>query len=253
MRRNFFFPARSKNSLGLLKSNLFARIVHTDAIDFHSALFDEPPGFAFRRCELPFSRAARRVSSAGLAGNRSNISASRGCLTVTEDALEIVGGFARGFFAVEAGDDLLREAHFHIHRMRCAACDFFLQRGNLARRAVSDEVVVGPHELIGDGHELAKDFARRLGDADVVAEALGHFALAVEADEDRHGERYFGGQAVLALDVAVDQNIEFLLGGADLDVGFEGDRVVGGEQRIEELVNRDGLGYTASRRQLGRG
>jgi len=63
-----------------------------------------------------------------------------------------------------------------------------LERGDLLRGAVGDEFVVGPHEVVGNGHDLAEHVGGRLGDADVVAEAFGHFALAVEADEDGHGE-----------------------------------------------------------------
>ena len=48
-------------------------------------------------------------------------------------------------------------------------------------------------------------------------------------------------QAVFALDFAVDEQIEFLFGGAEFDVGFQSDGVVGGEQRIEQLVHGDGL------------
>ena len=47
--------------------------------------------------------------------------------------------------------------------------------------------------------------------------------------------------AVLALDFAADQQIEFLFGGAEFDVGIYFDGVVGDEQRIKQLVHRDRL------------
>ena len=38
----------------------------------------------------------------------------------------------------------------------------------------------------------------------------------------------------------MDEQVEFLLGGAKLDVGLEHHGVVGREERIEQLVDRDG-------------
>ena len=49
-----------------------------------------------------------------------------------------------------------------------------------------------------------------------------------------------GFLAVFALDVAADEQIKFLLGGAEFDVGFERHRVVGLQQRIEKFVDGDG-------------
>ena len=137
-----------------------------------------------------------------------------GRLAVAEDALEIFGGFAGGVGAVEAGDDLFGEAHFGVHGMESAGGDFVLERGDLLRGAVGGEFVVGPHEVVGDGHDFAEHVGGRLGDTDVVAEALGHFALAIEADEDGHGENGLTGQTVFTLDFAVNEEIEFLFGGA---------------------------------------
>ena len=88
------------------------------------------------------------------------------------------------------------------------------ERGDLLRGAVGDEFVVEPHQFVGDGHDFAEHVGGRLGDADVVAEALGHFALAVEANENGHGENGLARETVFALDFAVNEEIEFLLGGA---------------------------------------
>ena len=95
---------------------------------------------------------------------------------------------------------------------------------------IGEQIVVGPHQLVGDGHELAEHLRGRLGDADVIAQALGHFAHAVGADQNGHGERDLRLLAVFALDFAAHQQIEFLLGGAELDVGLENDGVVGLQQ-----------------------
>ena len=103
---------------------------------------------------------------------------SRG-LAVAEDALEIFGGFAGGFSTVKAGNDFLGEAHLDVHRMRSAVGDFFFECGGFGGSTVGDEVEIGPHEIVGYGHDFAEDFGGGLGDANVVAEAFGHLALAV--------------------------------------------------------------------------
>ena len=131
--------------------------------------------------------------------------------------------------------------------MQHAHADFFLQADDHRRGEIGEQFVVGPHQLVGDGHQLAEHLLGRFGDADVVAQALGHFALAVEPDEDGHGQHDLRWLAVFALDVAADQQIEFLLGGAEFDIGFESHGVVSLQQRIEQLV--DGDGQIAARRE----
>src|SRR6476646_12258106 len=120
--KKFSLTGAKQKLAGHAQVNVFARIVHADPVDFHAALFDEPPGFAFRWRELPFNEQRDEFLRRAL-WNPPNFRFRR-CLTVSEDALKIVGGLARGLFAVEAGDALLSEPHFHIHRPRSAACDF---------------------------------------------------------------------------------------------------------------------------------
>ena len=73
---------------------------------------------------------------------------------------------------------------------------------------------------------------------------------AVGAHQDGHGQRDLRFLAVFALDVAADQQIEFLLGGAELDVGLQRDRVVGLQQRIEQFVHGDGLIVVQTRAEV---
>src|SRR5205809_4692686 len=72
--------------------------------------------------------------------------------------------------------------------MQFAPSHFLLQRHDFVRRAIGEQFVVRPHQLVGNGHHLAKNFAGGFSDADVIAEAFGHFALAIETDKNRHGE-----------------------------------------------------------------
>ena len=64
---------------------------------------------------------------------------------------------------------------------------------------------------------------------------------AIEADENRHGENDLRRKAVFALNIAVDEEIEFLLGGTEFDVGLERNSVVGGKQRVKKFVDGNGL------------
>ena len=157
------------------------------------------------------------------------------------NVLEIFGGFAGGVCTVEAGDDFLCEAHFCVHGMQLTTGDFLFQRCDFLGRAVGHQLVVRPHQFVGNGHYFSEDFAGGLGDADVVAEALGHFAVAVETHENGHRQRHFRGQAVFALDVAVHEQIKFLLSRTDFDIRLENDGVVRRQQWIQEFVDGNGL------------
>ena len=58
-----------------------------------------------------------------------------------------------------------------------------------------------------------------LGDADVVVERLRHLVDAVEAFEQRQRQDALRLLAVMPLQLAADQQVELLVGAAQLDVG----------------------------------
>src|SRR5205814_7632009 len=82
---------------------------------------------------------------------------------------------------------------------------------------------------------------RRLGDADVVAERLGHLLPAVEALEQRHGDNALRLLPEILLQLAADEKVELLVGTAKLDVRLHRHGVVALHERIEQLVHRDRL------------
>ncbi len=45
--KEFFLSGAEQKLGGLAQVNVFAGIVHTNAIDFHSTLFDKPPSLRF--------------------------------------------------------------------------------------------------------------------------------------------------------------------------------------------------------------
>ncbi len=114
-------------------------------------------------------------------------------------------------------------------------------RTELGRRglAPSSSEYQDASALVGDAERLAVHLVRRVGHADVVAERLRHLALAVGPGEDRHRQDGLLGDPVRALDVAREQQVELLIGAAELDVGLDRHRVVALQQRIEQLEDRD--------------
>ena len=82
-------------------------------------------------------------------------------------------------------------------------------------------------------------FARRLGNPDVVPEALAHLPLAIEPYENRHGHDDLRRQPVLALDFAVNQDVELLVRCAQFDIRLQHHCVVSRTQGIQKLMNGD--------------
>ena len=126
-------------------------------------------------------------------------------------------------------------------------------------RSTASSVEPRVHRLVGQRQRAPVHLARRLGDADVVAQRLRHLLHAVDPGQDRHGQHGLLGLAVGALDVAREQQVEGLVGAAELDVGAHGHRVVALHERIEQLEDRDrrprgpALGEVVALEQLGDG
>src|ERR1043165_7396868 len=115
----------------------------------------------------------------------------------------------------------------------------FLPLPDRRERLEGEQLDVAPHQLVRNRHQLAEDLLRRLGDADIVAERLGHLLLAVQALEQRHGDDALRLLAPGPLQLPPHQEIELLVGPAELYVGLHRDRVVSLHQRVEQLVHRD--------------
>ena len=119
------------------------------------------------------------------------------------------------------------------------------RRDNVLRqRGRHPEPVV--HELVGDGHGFAELLCGGVGDADVVAEGLGHFLRAVGADEDGHDHHNLRRLALGFLEVAADEVVEGLVRSAKFDVRFDHHGVPALHERVHELVDVDRLaGFVA--------
>ncbi|EKE16755.1 MAG: hypothetical protein ACD_10C00820G0001 [uncultured bacterium] len=118
---------------------------------------------------------------------------------------------------------------------------FFAPFGDGRQTFEGEQFQIAPHQFVGDGHQFAEHVLRRIGDADVVAQRFGHFVDAVQPFQQRHGEHALRRLAKMLLQFAPHQQIEFLVGAAQLDVRPERHGVIALHQRIDEFVDGDGL------------
>ena len=91
--------------------------------------------------------------------------------------------------------------------------------GELVGVQLSQKLSIDGDKLVGDRHRLPVHILGRVGDADVVAQALAHLLDAVGADEERHEEHLLGTLPFDLLKLAPEQVVEALVGAPELDVG----------------------------------
>ena len=154
---------------------------------------------------------------------------------------EDVGRLVRGLLAMELGHQFIRQLLLQIHRID----RIFLQAAfyvlELGVGDIRQALEIGHHEVVGKGHSLAVHIAGRLVDANVVPEALAHLLHAVGAGQQRHQEALLRALAHLLLEIPPDQQVEPLVGAPELDVGLDHHRVIGLEQRVQQLRDGDWL------------
>ena len=125
--------------------------------------------------------------------------------------------------------------------MERSAGDLCLHRLDLDDGEIREQQVIPPHQRVADRHQLAEHLAGRVGDADVVAKALGHLLDAVESLEQRRRHHDLRRQVEGRHDVASDVEVEELIGAAQLDVRSQRHRIERLHQRIQKLVDGDRL------------
>jgi hypothetical protein len=163
--------------------------------------------------------------------------------------VELVASGFRRVLRMEARDDLHREHHLRVARI-AAFVARAVQCGDLAFGTQRYELEIAPHQHVGDRHQLAEHLRRRFGDADVVVERLRHLVDAVQSFEQRQRQDALRLLTVMALQLAPDEQVEFLVRAAQLDVGLQRDGVVALRERIQELVNGDWLLFRVPFREV---
>ena len=186
-----------------------------------------------RAAAAPRSARRRRRRRAAPAGGprrrrrtrRSATSSGARCSTRTRS--KCASAPLRRLGAVEARDDRPRERALGVARRRRP------RAAALERRSRSNHVAIASS---GTRSVLAVHLLGRLGDADVVAQRLRHLLARRRCPAGSACVRTTcSGLPVGALDVAAEQQVELLVGAAELDVGAHRHRVVALQQRIEQL------------------
>jgi hypothetical protein len=130
------------------------------------------------------------------------------------DAVERLFGCRCGCRAVEPFHEPARKRALRIARAQIDG-----------RVAVEQQRVPIGESRVRDAQCLAIDVSRGLGYADVVVKRLRHLLLAIGSDEQPEREDHLLRLAVGPLDVPAEQEVELLVGGAELDVGPDADRI----------------------------
>ena len=88
-----------------------------------------------------------------------------GCNFLLKSSLEVISrGFSCGI-AVKTCDQFCGERFFSIHRMNRAAVHLRMESLNCIHLPIAEQLIVAPHEDIGDRHYLAKHVVRCIGNA----------------------------------------------------------------------------------------
>jgi hypothetical protein len=139
---------------------------------------------------------------------------------------------------VELGD-LPRQAALDVPSRRAALGRLGDELLHLVGAQIGGQAQVLRHQMVRDPHQLAELLLRRVVQVDAVVQALGHLLDAVGAAQQRHGHHDLAGLTAGALQLAAEQQVEGLVGAAQLDVGLDGHRVHALHERVEELDQRD--------------
>ena len=191
-------------------------VLDRHAVDLEAAPFDEAPSVRRARDQIRLLRDLRSEHRVFGAMNRHLGHALRRCAGFASfEFCERSVGVRR---RMKARCDLKRKRNFRVAWIHGFGRAFRFHRRNISDRFERKQVVVIPHQLVGNRHHFAEDFARRFGEADVVVFRLTHLLRAIETDEKRHRQNALLLLPVLRLQRAAHEQIEFLVGAAELDI-----------------------------------
>ena len=124
---------------------------------------------------------------------------------------------------------------FDVHRVACLGVDDVLDLCHVLIRNVGQIFEERDNHGVGKRHRFTEDVVGRLVDADIVIQALAHLLDAVGAHQKRNEKALLGPLAHLLLEVAPHQQVEHLIGAAELHIGLYLHRIVCLEQWVEQL------------------
>ncbi|MNI26967.1 hypothetical protein D3C73_806880 [compost metagenome] len=205
------------------------------AVDAHAALLHVALGF---RAGGHQARLAQQLQDAHRRAANVHFGHVFGNGAVTEARLERGQRVVRRLGGMEAGDDFLSQHDFRIAGV-AATIRLLLESGDVFQRTEGQQFKVPPHQRVGNRHELAEHRIGRLRNTDVVALGLGHFLDAVRTHQQRHRQNALGLLAIFLLQLAAHQQVEFLIGAPQLQIGLQRHGVIALHQGIQELVHRN--------------
>ena len=103
------------------------------------------------------------------------------------------------------------------------------------------ELIVTEHQIVADGHDLAEHVSRHIFERHIVADALAHFLHAIRALEQRHRDDDLWFLSVISLQFSPHQEVEFLVGASQFDIGLQRHGIISLHERIQEFMNADRL------------
>lgn len=121
-------------------------------------------------------------------------------------------------------------------------------RANLGKLGVNRRLVptcgqlsVTAHNVVRQVEHLGKDHARGFVNANVIAGGLAHAQHAIRAHKDRHCEHNLRAHSVRFHELAPRHEVEELFCAAHLHIRLQRNRVISLHQRIEELLQANGI------------
>src|SRR6266550_3402952 len=155
------------------------------------------------------------------------------------DTVELALRLARGGRGVQLGGDGARELALGLARVQLLARERVERGPHLFHRELGGPLEVMGHELVVDGHYFSVDLARRIHEPDALRGLRLAHLLAVQSLEELDYEDRLRALPDHLLQVPPGEDVEELVGAAELHVRLDRDRVVRLEQRVQEVLDRD--------------
>ena len=150
---------------------------------------------------------------------------------------------------MKARGDFLGQEHLGIFGV-AARSNLGLQRSNVLQALKRQQGVPVPHQVVRNGEDFGEHGVGLVRNAHVVVLGFGHFLHTIQTHQQRHGEHALRLLPILLLQVTTHHQVEFLVGTAQLQVGLEGHRVIPLQQRIQKLVQADGVALGKARMKI---
>ena len=150
-------------------------------------------------------------------------------------------GLVGVFGGMEPGNNLLGQLYLHIPGIYRPVLYAVLETLNFSNAGPAQEVVVVPHQIVADAHDLAEHVIGGIMNANIVSGALAHLLDAVQAHQKRHHHHHLRFHALLLLKLPPHKKVKALISAAHFHIRLKLHGIPGLQQRVDELMNGNGL------------